>query len=85
MTGTWILFGQVHFVQACRGHPHLQATVQHGVGADVCVQGLLVLQLNGMLGVEAEEVNKFCCSVNLRLNHSFTLRDMPAERYVQTS
>ena len=51
----------------------LQAAVQHGVGAAVGVQRLLVLQLDGVLGVEAEEVDELGSRVDLRLHHRLTL------------
>lgn len=51
----------------------LQSTVQHGVGTSIAVQWLLVFQLHRMFGIEPEEVNEFCSSVNLSLDHSLTL------------
>ena len=51
----------------------LQAAVQHGVGAAVGVQRLLVLQLDGVLGVEAEEVDELRGRVDLCLHHRLTL------------
>lgn len=52
---------------------HLQPAVQHGVGASLCVDRLLLLQLDGVFGVESEEVDELSSGVDLRLDHGFTL------------
>lgn len=64
----------------------LQASVKHGVGAALPVQRLLLLQLNGVFGVKAEEVDQLCSSINLCLDHRLPLKHthsqvrVPAER-----
>lgn len=58
----------------CVMWPHLQAAVQGGVGAASSAEWLLCRQLNGVFGVEPEEVDKFRRSVDLCLNHGLTLK-----------
>lgn len=53
--------------------PHLQPPVDHAVGADVHADGLAVLQLQGVLGIESEEVYQLCSSIDFRLDDCFTL------------
>ena len=57
------------------GSPYLQAAVQHGVRTAVAVQGLLCLQLDGVFGVEPEEVDQLRGGIDLRLHHRLTLGD----------
>lgn len=53
---------------------HLKPTVQHGVGAAITVQRLLLHQLYCVLGIEPEEVNELGCSVDLSLHDGLTLK-----------
>lgn len=52
----------------------LQASVEHGVGAALPVQRLLLLQLDGVFGVKAEEVDQLCSSIDLCLDHRLPLK-----------
>ena len=52
---------------------HLQPPVDHAVGADVDADGLAALQLQGVLGIESEEVDQLRSSIDLRLDDCFTL------------
>lgn len=64
-------------LSAARGPPpalqYLQSPVHHVVGAGGHADGLLPLQLHGKLGVESKEVDELRCSVDLRLDHGFSL------------
>lgn len=53
--------------------PHLQPSVDHAVGADIHADGLAVLQLQGVLGVESEEVYQLRSGIDFRLDDGFTL------------
>lgn len=53
--------------------PHLQPSVDHAVGADVHAEGLALLQLQGVLGVESEEVYQLRSGIDFRLDDGFTL------------
>lgn len=55
------------------GALHLQAAVQHGVGASIGVEGLLSLQLDSMFGIKPKEVYELCGGVDLRLHHRLSL------------
>lgn len=57
----------------CTGECYLQASVQHGVGASLCIERLLFLQLDRVLGVKPEEVDQLCGSVDLGLDHRLPL------------
>lgn len=53
---------------------HLEPTVEHGVGAFIGAQRLLLLQLYRVLGVEPEEVDELGCSVDFGLHDGLTLK-----------
>lgn len=53
--------------------PHLQPPVHHAVGADVHADGLIVLQLQRVLGVESEEVDQLPSGIDFCLDDCFTL------------
>lgn len=69
----FIFFFLVYLSASERG-AHLKPTVQHGVGAVMSAQGLLLLQLYGVLSVEPEEVDELGCSVDLGLDDGLTLK-----------
>lgn len=52
---------------------YLQSTIDHRVRASLSTDWLLFLQLNSMFGIKSEEVNELCGSIDLCLDHSFTL------------